>query len=209
MEPEGVIEIDSIDIKSIGLHDLRGKIAIIPQDSMLFSGHLRINLDPFKEKTDNEIYDALEQVQLKSYVISLGEGLEYKVIDGGSNFSMGQRQLLCLARAILRKNKILILDEATANVDLETDKLIQATIRTRFNDCTVLTIAHRLATVMDCDRVLVMDAGAIVEFDQPHVLLQNESGYLRGLVAQSGLIASQKLAHIAKLGFIKNECKSE
>lgn len=176
---------------------------------MLFSGSLRINLDPFEENSDNEIYDTLEQVQLKSYVSNLAEGLEYKVIDGGSNFSMGQRQLVCLARAILRNNKILILDEATANVDLETDKLIQATIRTRFNECTVLTIAHRLDTVMDCDRVLVIDAGTVVEFDHPHLLLQNENGYLRGYVAQTGIMASQKLAKIAELGFKENECKTE
>lgn len=113
-------------------------------------------------------------------------GLDCKMSDGGSNFSMGQRQLVCLARAILRQNKILIMDEATANVDPETDRLIQATIRDKFRECTVLTIAHRLHTVMDNDRVLVVDAGYAVEFGHPYELLQRSDGYLRQLIDQTG-----------------------
>ncbi|XP_058839985.1 ATP-binding cassette sub-family C member 4-like [Topomyia yanbarensis] len=194
---EGVIEIDGIDTKTLGLKDLRSKISIIPQDPILFSGTLRSNLDPCEEKTDEELWNALDQVELKEAVSSLAGGLECKMSDGGSNFSMGQRQLVCLARAILRKNKILVLDEATANVDPETDKLIQTTIRTQFADCTVLTIAHRLHTVMDSDRVLVMDAGRVVEFGHPHKLMHGATGYLRRLVEQTGVATAASLIRIA------------
>lgn len=124
--------------------------------------------------------------------------LDCRMSDGGSNFSMGQRQLVCLARAILRNNKILILDEATANVDADTDKLIQKTIRTKFAECTVLTIAHRLHTVMDYDRVLVMDAGEVVEFDHPYELIQKPNGFFKSLVDQTGSNTSTALILAAK-----------
>lgn len=125
-------------------------------------------------------------MELKSNVSSLAGGLDCKIMDGGSNFSVGQRQLICLARAILRNNKILICDEATANVDPETDKLIQLTIRQKFQNCTVLTIAHRLHTVMDNDKILVIDEGRAVEFGSPFDLLQRSDGYLKQLVNRSG-----------------------
>lgn len=125
-------------------------------------------------------------------------GLDCKMLDGGTNFSMGQRQLVCLARAILRNNKVLILDEATANVDPDTDKLIQDTIRTKFSDCTVLTIAHRLHTVMDNDKVLVMDAGEVVEFGHPYELIQKSDGHFRRLVDQTGSATSTALILAAK-----------
>lgn len=128
-----------------------------------------------------------------------------KMYDGGSNFSMGQRQLVCLARAIVRRNKILILDEATANVDSETDKFIQETIRDQFANCTVLTIAHRLNTVMDSDRVLVMDAGEAVEFDHPHILLQQPNSRLRKLVEQTGSATTTFLKSIAQKTFEKHQ----
>lgn len=128
---------------------------------------------------------------------ALAGGLDCRMNDGGSNFSMGQRQLVCLARAILRNNKILICDEATANVDPETDKLIQATIRKKFSDCTVLTIAHRLHTVMDNDRILVIDAGSAVEFGHPYELLKRSDGHLRQLVDQTGAATSEILMRIA------------
>ncbi|CAG2247906.1 ABCC1 [Mytilus edulis] len=170
---KGKIIIDGIDISTIGLHDLRSKITIIPQDPVLFSGTMRMNLDPFEEYSNEEIWKALKHAHLKKFVDGLDEGLEHKCSEGGENFSVGQRQLMCLARALLRKTKILVLDEATAAVDLETDDLIQKTIRTEFSDCTILTIAHRLNTIMDYTRIMVLDAGNISEFDTPSNLLDN------------------------------------
>lgn len=182
---EGTIEIDGVNLSALGLHTFRQKISIIPQDPVLFVGTLRYNLDPFDEKTDDEIWSALRQVELLEFAKSLG--LMSKVSDDGSNFSMGQRQLICLARAILKNNKILILDEATANCDPETDQFIQKTIRTQFNDCTVLTVAHRLNTIIDNDRILVIDAGNIVEFDAPQKLYENEKGVFRRMFDEAGL----------------------
>ncbi|XP_066291265.1 multidrug resistance-associated protein 1-like isoform X1 [Branchiostoma lanceolatum] len=182
----GDIEIDGVNISKIGLHDLRGRITIIPQDPVLFSGTLRMNLDPFDSRTDQDIWVALELSHLKDFVMGLGAQLEHEVSEGGENLSVGQRQLVCLARALLRKSKILVLDEATAAVDLETDDLIQSTIRTQFADCTVLTIAHRLNTIMDSTRVLVLDAGRIAEFDSPQDLIASR-GIFYGMAKDAGL----------------------
>ncbi|XP_005914304.2 ATP-binding cassette sub-family C member 2 [Haplochromis burtoni] len=183
---EGRILIDDVDIATIGLHDLRNRLTIIPQDPVLFSGSLRMNLDPFDKFSDEEIWRVLELSHLKSYVSALQEGLQHKVAEGGENLSVGQRQLLCLARALLRKSRILILDEATAAVDLETDNLIQNTIRKEFSDCTVLTIAHRLHSIMDSSRVMVLDAGKIVEFDSPNNMLEKE-GHFYAMAKDAGI----------------------
>ncbi|XP_060518435.1 probable multidrug resistance-associated protein lethal(2)03659 [Cylas formicarius] len=196
---EGNIFIDGLNTKSISLDKLRSNISIIPQEPVLFSGSLKKNLDPFGEYDDNVLWSALEEVELKPAVSKLSQGLETIMSEGGSNFSVGQRQLVCLARAIIRNNKILVLDEATANVDPQTDLLIQSTIRKKFSQCTVLTVAHRLHTIMDSDKVLVMDAGRVVEFGPPHELLQNKkTGVLYQMVLQTGKSMADNLISIAE-----------
>ncbi|CAL8127080.1 unnamed protein product [Orchesella dallaii] len=197
-EPTGVIEIDGINVLQIGLHDLRSKISIIPQDPVLFTGTLRKNLDPFSNYNDEEIWRVLEEVHLADEVRQTSAGLSVEVTEGGGNFSVGQRQLVCLGRAILRKNKILVLDEATANVDPETDALIQKTIRTKFLECTVLTVAHRLHTVIDSDKILVLDAGSVKEYNDPYILLQDRSSALYSLVQQTGTATADALYKVAK-----------
>ncbi|XP_041086709.1 multidrug resistance-associated protein 1-like isoform X3 [Polyodon spathula] len=176
---KGEIYIDGINIAEIGLHELRSRITIIPQDPVLFSGTLRMNLDPFDAYSDEEVWNSLELAHLKNFVSGLPDRLNHECSEGGENLSLGQRQLVCLARALLRKTKILVLDEATAAVDLETDNLIQSTIRSQFEECTVLTIAHRLNTVMDYTRVIVMDKGLIVESDSPSNLIGQRGHFYR------------------------------
>ncbi|XP_032930257.1 multidrug resistance-associated protein 1 isoform X2 [Catharus ustulatus] len=183
---EGAILIDGQDIAQLGLHDLRTKVTVIPQDPVLFSGSLRMNLDPLNQHTDADIWTALELTQLKNFVADLPEQLEYKCTDQGENLSTGQKQLVCLARALLRKAKILILDEATAAVDLETDVQIQSMLRTQFRDSTVLTIAHRVNTILDCDRILVLENGRIAECDTPEHLIA-QKGLFYSLLEESGL----------------------
>uniref|UniRef100_A0A8C7JPR9 Cystic fibrosis transmembrane conductance regulator n=1 Tax=Oncorhynchus kisutch TaxID=8019 RepID=A0A8C7JPR9_ONCKI len=197
-EPEGRIYIDGVLTSEIGLHDLRQKMSIIPQDPVLFTGTMRKNLDPFSQHTDEDLWNALQEVQLKSVVEELPNKMETVLAESGSNFSVGQRQLVCLARAILRKNRILIIDEATANVDPRTDELIQKTIRDKFRECTVLTIAHRLNTIIDSDRILVLDAGQIHEYDEPYTLLQNHDGIFFKMVQQTGRQEAVSLLQSAK-----------
>merc|ERR1719285_589597 len=187
----GSITIDGTDISSIGLHDLRNKLTIIPQDPVLFSSSLRMNLDPFNSFKDAELWAALEKAHLATFVSGTEEGLEHPVAEGGDNLSVGQRQLVCLARALLRKTKVLILDEATAAVDLETDELIQTTIRKEFAHSTILTIAHRINTVMDYDKIMVLDKGNLVEFDSPDELLKDDTTIFYGLAKDAGLIEEE------------------
>ncbi|XP_050687231.1 ATP-binding cassette sub-family C member 2-like isoform X2 [Eriocheir sinensis] len=184
----GKIDIDKKTIATIGLHDLRGQISIIPQDAVLFSGTLQMNLDPLSQHSDADLWRALELAHLSDYIRRQVLGLQHPVDQGGSNFSAGQRQLVCLARALLRHSQVLVLDEATAAVDLETDDLIQATIRTQFAECTVITIAHRLNTIMDSDRVMVLEAGRIAEFDAPATLLQQPSSVFYSMAKDAGIV---------------------
>ncbi|XP_077999254.1 ATP-binding cassette sub-family C member 5-like [Glandiceps talaboti] len=181
----GSIYIDDIDISTIGLQDLRSRLSVIPQDPVLFVGSIRYNLDPFDQYSDSEIWTALEKCFLKNTIVELEGKLASPVVENGENFSVGERQLICMARALLRRSKILLLDEATAAVDTETDSLIQQTIRDAFKDCTMLIIAHRLNTVLNCDKILVMGDGKVVEFDTPSVLLANQNSQFSRMMAAS------------------------
>jgi len=200
----GCIILDGVDLASLGLSDVRGRpngLSIIPQDPVLFAGTLRECLDPFGLSSNKEIFEALVAVRLakldqeQQHHTSTATAtstndptqiLESIVEEGGSNFSVGERQLLCLARALLNKPKLLVMDEATASVDGETDAFIQRMLRTRFQDTTLLTIAHRLHTIMDYDLVLVMDEGRAAQFGSPHDLLQHEDGLFTSLVNSTG-----------------------
>ena len=184
----GHIVIDGIPIDSIGLADLRHGLSIIPQDSQIFEGTVRENIDPTNRYTDEEIWNALALSHLKDHILGMGSnGLETMLTEGGSNLSVGQRQLMCLARALLISSNILILDEATAAVDVETDQLIQKTIRNAFKERTILTIAHRINTIMDSDRIIVLDKGRVTEFDTPQNLLQKKDSIFYSLCLEAGL----------------------
>ncbi|XP_009354560.2 ABC transporter C family member 3 [Pyrus x bretschneideri] len=180
----GQILIDGIDISSIGLHDLRSRLSIIPQDPTMFEGTVRSNLDPLEEYTDEQIWEALEKCQLGDEVRKKEGKLDSTVNENGENWSMGQRQLVCLGRVLLKKSKVLVLDEATASVDTATDNLIQQTLRQHFTDCTVITIAHRITSVLDSDMVLLLSHGLIEEYDAPARLLENKSSSFAQLVAE-------------------------
>ncbi|ELR50615.1 hypothetical protein M91_17801 [Bos mutus] len=185
-EPEGSIWIDGIKTTSIGLHDLRKKMSVAPQEPVLFTGTMRKNLDPFNDHTDVELWNVLEEVQLKDTIESLPDKMNTELAESGLNLSVGQRQLVCLARAILKKNQILIIDKATSNVDPRTDELIQKKIREKFAHCTVLTITHRLSNVIDCRQILVLDSGKRKETGQPNNLLQNRNSLFYKMVQQLG-----------------------
>ncbi|WCJ36773.1 ABC transporter C family member 10 [Euphorbia peplus] len=179
----GKIIVDGIDISKIGLHDLRSRFGIIPQDPTLFNGTVRYNLDPLSQHTDQEIWEVLEKCQLREAVQEKEQGLDSLVVEDGANWSMGQRQLFCLGRALLRRSRVLVLDEATASIDNATDLILQKTIRSEFADCTVITVAHRIPTVMDCTMVLAISDGKIVEYDDPMTLMKKE-GSLFGLLVK-------------------------
>ena len=184
----GRILIDGVDISQIGLHDLKSRISIIPQDPALFTGTIRFNLDPFNNHSDDEVFRSLDHAHLREYVNSLEEGIHHQIVEGGANLSIGQRQLICLARALLQKSKILVLDEATASVDFATDELVQNTIRAEFKDCTTITIAHRLRTVLDSSRILVLDHGELEEYDTPERLLKNPNSSFHSLALKANVI---------------------
>eukprot|EP00095_Tigriopus_kingsejongensis_P005995 snap_masked-scaffold1233_size54137-processed-gene-0.8 protein:Tk05995 transcript:snap_masked-scaffold1233_size54137-processed-gene-0.8-mRNA-1 annotation:"multidrug resistance-associated protein 14" len=204
----GKICLDGVDISRLGLHKLRKAITIIPQDPVLFTGNLRFNLDPSHFYGDDEIWSALEHAHLKEHIATLEQGLNHVVTEGGENFSVGQRQLICLARALLRKTKILILDEATAAIDLETDDLIQATIRSEFQDCTVLTIAHRLNTILDSDRIVLLEHGEVVEHGAPKHLLAIEDSAFKAMIWNLANLSFQKTGfRPVRSVFVKMEAK--
>ncbi|XP_078324316.1 ATP-binding cassette sub-family C member 5-like [Crassostrea virginica] len=179
----GHIYIDGVDVGKVSLGLLRSKISTIPQDPVLFAGTMRYNLDPFAKYTDDVMWKALEAVHMKEKVKELGNDLDYMIQENGENFSVGERQLICLARAILRRNKILLLDEATASIDTATDSMIQQTIRESFAECTVLTIAHRLNTVLDCDVIIIMEAGRVMEMGSPQDLLSDPRSYFNTMMS--------------------------
>ena len=179
MEAEsGEITIDGVDISKLGLHKLRTCISVIPQTPVLYGGcSLRENLDPFHHHNDEQINEALLDVHMLQAVRSLSHGLDTTVAEGGLNFSVGQRQLLCLARAILRRNKILVLDEPTANVDTRTDHLLQEAVSKSFRGATILAVAHRLDTVIDFDKILVLGHGSVLEYGSPHELITSGGAF--------------------------------
>ncbi|KAF8651897.1 hypothetical protein HU200_063096 [Digitaria exilis] len=181
---EGTIEIDSIDISNIGLHDLRGRLSIIPQDPTMFEGTVRGNLDPLNEYTDQRVWEILDKCQLGDIVRQSPKKLYSTVVENGENWSVGQRQLFCLGRVLLKKSNVLILDEATASIDSATDAVIQETIHKEFRDCTVLTIAHRIHTVIDNDLILVLSDGRIIEYDTPLRLLENKHSEFSRLIKE-------------------------
>lgn len=185
VEPSaGRILIDGVDISLLGLHDLRCKLSIIPQEPTLFQGTVRANLDPLQQYLDTEIWEVLRKCRLDEIVREDNRLLDAPVAEDGGNWSVGQRQLVCLARVLLMKKKILVLDEATASVDTATDNIIQKTIRQETDNCTVITIAHRIPTVIDSDLVLVLGEGNILEFDSPENLLRDESSAFSKLVME-------------------------
>ena len=179
------ITIDGVDILRIGTTDLRSRIAIIPQNPVLFSGTIRSNIDPFHKHTDDVIWDALKACGMKRTIEEMSASLDSPVAEYGENLSQGQRQLLCLGRALLKRCRILLLDEATSSIDYETDKEIQRTLREAFVGCTVLTIAHRVNTILDSDKILVMTDGKVGEFASPQELLANETSLFAELVKHS------------------------
>jgi ABC-type multidrug transport system fused ATPase/permease subunit len=180
------LSLDGVDIMRIGLLDLRTKIGIIPQLPVLFSGTVRSNMDPFNSYTDEDIWSALDKCKMKEFVEHMTDGLQSRVAEYGSNLSQGQRQLLCLGRALLKNVSVLLLDEATSSVDYDTDKKIQATIREAFAGATIITIAHRVNTIMDSDKILVMDNGVVGEYDSPTTLLADKKSLFSEIVKHSG-----------------------
>ncbi|CAH8829286.1 unnamed protein product [Trichobilharzia szidati] len=173
---QGKILIDDVDIKKVKLEELRKHISVVPQDPMMFAGSIRMNLDPRGEHSDARIWNALSSVQLEKTISNMDKGLDTLMDEGGSNFSTGERQLLSLARAILDDNRIVLVDEVTANVDSKTDSLIQETLRKQFSTCTVLTITHRLQTIIENDIIIVLENGEIIETGAPHILLHTKQG---------------------------------
>ena len=189
----------------MGLKDLRSHIGIIPQDAQAFEGTVRSNLDPFEQYSTEELWASIELSHLKPHIVEMfrkednselpaskEKMLDVKISENGGNLSVGQRQLLCLSRALLNTSKVLVLDEATAAVDMETDKIIQETIRSELKEKTILTIAHRIDTVLDSDKIIVLDAGQVKEFDTPENLLSNKQSIFYALCEKGGYLDKKR-----------------
>lgn len=201
VEPrDGTIIIDDVDICKIGLHDLRSRLSIIPQDPTMFDGTVRGNLDPLKEYSDNRIWEVLDKCQLGELIRQNERKLDSPVVENGENWSVGQRQLFCLGRALLKRSGILVLDEATASVDSATDGIIQETIRQEFANCTVVTIAHRIHTVVDSDLILVLSEGRIHEYDTPANLLENEESAFSKLIKEYSVRSQNSITSTQDVG---------
>jgi len=209
---DGSITIDGADIQQMGLHELRGNISIIPQMPFILTGTVRYNVDPLGQATDEEIWQALEDVRLKRHVESLAQKLDTQMTAATSVFSVGQKQLVCLGRSILHPSRIMIMDEATANMDQETDEYVTGKIKDTFNQATTFTIAHRLATIANYDKVLVLDKGSIKEFDEPYKLLvktigddkiTNDEGNFTNMVKNTGPYTSKHIFDITKNAYIE------
>ncbi|KAK3009967.1 hypothetical protein RJ639_012359 [Escallonia herrerae] len=195
----GHIVIDGINISSIGLHDLRSRLSIIPQDPTMFEGTVRSNLDPLEEYSDEQIWEVLVKCQLGDEVRKKEGKLDSTVNENGENWSMGQRQLVCLGCVLLKKSRVLVLDESTASVDTATDNMIQQTLRQHFTGSTVVTIAHRITSVLDSDMVLLLDHGLVEEYDTPAKLLENKSSSFARLVAEYSLRSNSSLENLANI----------
>lgn len=194
VEPfDGNIVIDNINIQDLGLNKLRSNLGIIPQESLLFEGSIRFNLDPLNQFSDDEIWKALENVNMKGSIMKLDGSLNALVTENGANFSLGQKGQLCVAKALLKKPKILIMDEATASMDSETDSLIQNSIMNGFCQSTILTIAHRLNTIIEYDYIAVLSYGKLVEYGSPAVLLSKHNGHFKSMVDETGQDSSKAL----------------
>jgi ATP-binding cassette subfamily C (CFTR/MRP) protein 4 len=186
--------VDGVDISELGLHKLRTGLSVINQYPVLFSGYtVRENLDPFGRYSKEEVVEALTDVQMIEVVNALPQGMNSQVADGGMNFSVGERQLLCLARAMLQKSKILVLDEPTANVDGRTDKLLQQAVDKSFKGATIISVAHRLDTIIENDLILVLGRGEVLEFGSPSELLSIEDGQFTSMVNDTGAEMSRAL----------------
>jgi ABC-type multidrug transport system fused ATPase/permease subunit len=195
---EGKIEVDSIDCSMVNLNKLRRSMAIIPQEPVMFGGTIRTNLDPFNDHSDEELFDVLRKCLLGPMLESSEEGLNSPVETLGSNFSLGTQQLMCLARAMLNKSRVLLLDEATAALDSDTNAAVGRVLKEHFSDRTIFTIAHRLDTIIESDRILVMNAGVVAEYDPPDVLLENPDSIFYELCMNTGPAQFQVLYNKAK-----------
>lgn len=194
---QGSITVDGVDLSTLGLADVRGRAStVITQECLVFSGTVRYNLDPFNTFTDEQVWDALDKAKLKARVSAMKDSILATVQDGGSTFSQGERQLLCLARVLLRRPKVVFCDEATSSVDLVTDKLVHEAIEVHLPNSTIIEVAHRLLSVATSSKILVMDYGKVAQFDTPQNLVKDKDGLFWQLVTANGPAVTQQLLNL-------------